>query len=76
MEIVKLITKDQQQTVTLPQDYHLEGNEVYIKKLGNAIILISKQNYYDCLWNSLDLFSDDFMDYREQLPIQKREDLF
>lgn len=76
METAKLKTEENQQIVILPKNYYLEGNEVYLKKIGNAIILITKENPYQCLWDSLDLFSEDFMENREQLPLQKREDLF
>lgn len=76
METAKLKTEENQQIVILPKNYYLEGSEVYLKKIGNAIILITKENPYQCLWDSLDLFSEDFMENREQLPLQKREDLF
>jgi len=76
METAKLKIEKNQQIVILPDNYFLEGNEVYLKKMGNAIILISKENPYQCLWDSLDLFSEYFMENREQLPLQEREDLF
>lgn len=76
MEIAKLKTEKNQQIVILPENYCLEGNEVYLKKIGNAIVLISQQNPYQCLWDSLDLFSEDFMENREQLILEEREDLF
>ena len=62
--------------VILPENYHIEGNEVYLKKIGKTIVLISTNNPYESLWNSLDLFSDDFMENREQLPLETREELF
>jgi hypothetical protein len=34
------------------------------------------ENYYQPLLDSLGLFSDDFMETREQLLLEKREDLF
>jgi antitoxin VapB len=51
-------------------------NTGYIKKVGNAIILIPKNNPWQTLWNSRDLFSDDFMETREQPPLPEREELF
>jgi hypothetical protein len=36
----------------------------------------SRENYYQPLLDSLDLFSDDFMETREQPLLEKREDLF
>jgi antitoxin VapB len=60
--------------VILPTDFKMTGTEVYVKKIGNAIILISKDNPWQTLINSLDQFSDDFMTTRDQLPIDKREE--
>ena len=65
-----------EQLAILPDGLQLVGEEVYIKKVGNAIILIPKNNPCQTLWNSLDLFSDDFMETREQPPLQEREELF
>jgi len=39
-------------------------------------VLIPKNNPWQTLWNSLDLFSDDFMTAREQPLLQEREELF
>jgi antitoxin VapB len=60
--------------VILPTDFKMTGTEVYVKKIGNAIILISKDNPWQTLIDSLDQFSDDFMMTRDQLPIDKREE--
>lgn len=40
------------------------------------MILFSIRNLWGSLFNSLDKFSPDFMEIREQPPQQKREDLF
>ncbi len=75
MNTVQLITNGDRQTVILPKEFQLEGSEVYIKKIGNAIVLISKENPWQTLFDSLNLFSDDFMSTREQPEMEKREDL-
>jgi antitoxin VapB len=59
----------------LPEDFKLTGTEVYIKKIGNAIILIAKDNPWQSLIESLDNFSDDFMTTRDQPLIDTRESL-
>jgi antitoxin VapB len=48
---------------------------VYIKKVGNAVVLIPEQDSWQSLADSLALFSDDFMEQREQ-PDQPREQMF
>jgi antitoxin VapB len=76
MNIVKLSKEQDHQFVDLPQAYQIEGEEAYIKKVGNVILLIPKDNPWQTLFSSLDLFSDDFMEQREQPSQPEREELF
>ncbi|MEH1935413.1 MAG: type II toxin-antitoxin system VapB family antitoxin [Nostoc sp.] len=73
MNTAKLTTDGTHQIVILPEDFQLPGTEVYIKKIGNAIVLIAKDNPWQSLIESLDNFSDDFMNSREQPVIDTRE---
>jgi antitoxin VapB len=73
MNTAKLRMQGNEQLAILPDCFQLVVQEVYIKKVGNAIILISKNNPWQTLWNSLDLFSDDFMETREQPPLQAKD---
>ena len=73
MNIAKLTTDGTHQMVILPEDFQLTGTEVYIKKIGNAIVLIAKDNPWQSLIDSLDNFSDDFMNSRDQLLFDTRE---
>ncbi|MBU2512169.1 antitoxin [bacterium] len=74
METAKLFKNGQSQAVRLPKEYRFEGEEVYLKKVGNTVILIPIKNSWAPLINSLDEFSTDFMDERQQPETQKRED--
>ena len=67
MNTAKLRMQGNEQLAILPDGFQLVGEEVYIKKVGNAIILIPKNNPCQTLWSSLDLFSDDFITTRDQL---------
>lgn len=50
--------------------------EEMINKVADIVVLIPKENKWSGFLNSLELFSDDFMDDgREQLAIQEREPL-
>jgi len=51
----------------------LRGSEVYIKKIGNVIVLISQENPWQALFYGLSLFSEDFMENREQPVLETRE---
>lgn len=73
MKTAKLITANENPTVVLPKEFQLDGNEVYIKKIGNAIVLISKENPWQIMFDSLEQFSDDFMESREQPKLEIRE---
>jgi antitoxin VapB len=75
MNTAKLSTDGTHQVVILPEDFQLAGTEVYIKKIGNAIILIAKDNPWQSLIDSLDNFSDDFMTTRNQPTIDTKESL-
>jgi len=69
MNTAKITTDGTHQVVILPEDFRLTGTEVYIKKIGNAIVLIAKDQPWQSLIDSLDNFSDDFMTTREQPPL-------
>jgi antitoxin VapB len=75
MNTAKIITDGANQVVILPQGFRLSGSEVYIKKVGNTIVLISQDDPWQSLIDSLDNFSDDFMTTREQPPLETRESL-
>ena len=75
MKTARLFTNGRSQAVRLPKEYRFSGTDVYIKKLGNMIILFPKDDPWAPLINSLDHFSDDFMPAREQPPHNTRTDL-
>lgn len=76
MMTAKLFQNGQSQAVRLPKAFRFPGTEVYIKKVGNAIVLLPMDHPWETLFTSLSQFSEDFMDEREQPPSQAREDAF
>ncbi len=72
----KLFQNGRSQAVRLPKEFRFDGTEVYIKKVGNAVVLLPTNHSWDALFDSLDLLSDDFMGNREQPEGQTREDAF
>ena len=72
MKTAKLFANGRSQAVRLPKDCRLPGTEVYVKKLAGIVILIPKDNPWESLVKSLDHFTDDFMEQREQPPQQTR----
>ncbi|MEI7646207.1 MAG: type II toxin-antitoxin system VapB family antitoxin [Chloroflexales bacterium] len=76
MDSAKLFQNGKSQAVRLPKEYRFRGAKVYIKRMGNAVILIPEHDSWQTMIDSLALFSDDFMDDRIQPPIDERESAF
>ncbi len=77
MKTAKLFKNGQSQAVRLPKEFRMTGNEVYIKKQGEAIILLPKENSWAPLFSSLNHFTKDFKIERNQPgEDQKREPMF
>ena len=72
----KLFKNGRSQAVRLPKEFRFEGTQVFIKKVGNAVVLIPKQDSWQTLFDSLEQFSDDFMESQNQPEQQVREGLF
>ena len=66
MDIAELFQNGKSQAVRLPDSYRFPGTKVYIRNLGNAVVLIPEQDSWQTLTDSLSRFSDDFMAQREQ----------
>jgi antitoxin VapB len=76
METAKLFKNGQSQAVRLPKEFRFNSDRVYIKRVGEAVILLPYKTPWETLLDSLDRFSDDFMQERAQPPVQPREDAF
>ena len=76
MEIAKLFQNGRSQAVRLPKEFRFRGDKVFIRKVGNAVVLIPYQDPWVSLFNSLGQFSADFMATREQPGQPDREEVF
>jgi antitoxin VapB len=76
METAKLFMNGRSQAVRLPKEFRFDGEEVYIRKVGEAVILIPYHAPWSTLIDSLGEFSTDYMAERRQPPTQEREDPF
>jgi antitoxin VapB len=77
MKTAKLFKNGQSQAVRLPKEFRMSGKEVYIKKQGEAIVLLPKEKSWGILFDSLNHFSKDFKIERNQPgENQKREPMF
>lgn len=75
MDKAKIFKNGQSQAIRLPKKYRFELDEVYIKKIGNLVVLIPDEQPWKFFIDSLDKFTDDFMDERGQLIIESRDSL-
>jgi len=75
MPSAKLFRNGQSQAVRLPREFALPGREVYVRRVGNAVLLVPMADPWTGLEAALGQFSDDFMDERIQPPTEKREAL-
>jgi antitoxin VapB len=76
MEIAELFEDGQNRSVNLPKELFPDEDKVYINKIGNAVVLIPYHDPWKSLFDSLDEFSDDFMENRDQPQQQSRESIF
>ncbi len=76
METAKIFMNGRSQAVRLPKAYRFEGGQVYIKKVGEMVILMPYHAPWSLLEDSLEMFSEEFMESRNQPQVQEREDLF
>jgi antitoxin VapB len=75
MKRAKVFQNGQSQAIRLPKEFRFLGKEVYIKRVGHATILLPIEDPWADWEKSLSMFSDDFMQDRNQVPIQDRERL-
>ena len=72
MRTAKVFSNGRSQAVRLPKEFRFEEDEVYIKRVGNAVVLLPRRGSWQGLYESLELFSEDFMEHREQ-PVWEEE---
>lgn len=72
MKKAKLCQRASGQMIQLPKEFQFEGDRVYIKKMGDAVILLPLDAPWQVLTDSLSLFTVDFMQERDQPEMQLR----
>ena len=77
MRTAKIFRNGRSQAVRLPKEFRFDGDEVYVKRVGNAVVLLPSRDSWRGLFDSLELFSEDFMESRDQpLRLEERQDPF
>ena len=77
LKTAKIFTNGRSQAVRLPREFRFDGSEVFIKRVGEMVVLIPYHAPWQSLFDSLDQFSPDFMEERAQPEKdQMREEVF
>jgi len=74
-EIIDIKNKKGFQDIRIPKNLKIDDDKVYLKKVGNAYYIIPFHNPWQNFIESLDSFTPDFMDQRQQPSSQDREPL-
>jgi len=72
---IDIKNKKGSQAIRIPKQMKIDDDKVYLKKVGNALYIIPYHKPWENLFDSLDSFTSDFMDNREQPDNQQRESL-
>lgn len=75
MDIAKIFENGRSQAVRLPKEYRFSESEVYIKKIGDAVMLIPKGSEWELFDSGIREFSEDYLLERNQPEIQARDKL-
>ncbi len=70
--VAKLFRNGHSQAVRLPAEFRFEGDEVYVERDGDRVILRPKPRGWDDFFDR-PVIVDDFMADRVDLPPQERD---
>jgi antitoxin VapB len=72
MDTATLFQSGNSQAIRLPKAYRLPGKKVYLKRMGNGILVLPADSAWASMIESLSKFDKDFMADRNQPPQQHR----
>lgn len=64
-----------EQSIRIPDNLRINDDKVFLKKTGNVLYVIPYHNPWESLYKSLDDFTPDFMNERDQGYSQPRESI-
>lgn len=70
MQTAKIFPNGRSQVVRLPKEFRFDSDEVYVARMGSAVVLMPKTDSWNVLFESLEGFTEDFMEARHQ-PLQE-----
>ena len=70
---IDIKNKKGNQAIRIPKQMKIEDDKVYLKKVGSALYIIPYHKPWQNLFESLNSFTPDFMNERDQPDSQQRE---
>jgi antitoxin VapB len=68
----KLFQNGKSQAVRLPREFRFEGDKVYIRKMGKAVVLLPYDDPWCLFFDALEMFPEDFMADGRQQPTEQQ----
>jgi antitoxin VapB len=62
----KIFRNGASQAVRLPKEFRFNGDEVFVKRIGSAVLLYPKNAAWDLMAEAIGAADDDFMPDRNQ----------
>ena len=63
------------QAIKLPKDFYVEGDKIFIQKVGDDFLLTPAKNTMNGMLKGIEMFTDDFMkDGRGKVFFAEREE--
>lgn len=66
MPTAQILRDPDGQTLRLPKDFQFAEDEVLISKIGDIVLMCPRSRGWEAMARSVDLFSDDYMESRDQ----------
>jgi antitoxin VapB len=74
--VAKVFKNGSSQAIRLPKEFRFDDNEVYVKRIGSAVLVFPKDKAWDLMAEAIGQFDEDFMRERNQpAKAEKRKPL-
>lgn len=60
--LAKILEDEKGQFVQLPEEMHLDAEEMVVNVIGDMVMLMPKKDAWDSFKQALDMFSEDYME--------------
>ena len=73
MLTTKIFTSGNSQAVRIPKEYRFEQDEVFISKIGSAVVIFQGDDRFAVLMESLNEFTADFLENGRPAQLSQNE---